>query len=149
MGKNPTQQPKLYSFSWLEKSPLIGLNLLLLKVSFLPHQIANFVAVVISVVSYFKIPALCTHVMLIWLINVYWMLPVAWQKYWIIEALPRKISIPSTFPFSPSRQCYFENPASINGCFPFFHTPFFISNFVKFQVTPLQLAFCGLWANQT
>ena len=65
-----------------------------------------------------------THVMLIWLTNVYWMLPLAWEKHWIIEAFPSKISIPSTFPFPPS-QCYFENPASINACFPLFHTPFF------------------------
>ena len=49
------------------------------------------------------------YVMLIWLINVYWMLPVAWQKHWMIEALQSKISIPSTFPFPPSLQCYFEN----------------------------------------
>ena len=84
-----------------------------------------------------------THVMLIWLINVYWMLPLAWQKHWMIEALPSKISIPSTFPFPPSLQCYFENPASIIACFPLFHTPFFISNFIKFQLTPLQLGICG------
>ena len=106
----------------------------------------SFVAVVISVVSYFKIPALCTHVMLNWLINVYWIWPLAWQKYWIIEALPRKISIPSTFPFFPSLQCSFENPASANA-FPLFQTLFFISSFVKFQLTPLQFGFRGLWAN--
>ena len=34
-----------------------------------------------------------THVMLIWLINAYWMLPLAWQKHWVIEALPSKIYI--------------------------------------------------------
>ena len=37
-----------------------------------------------------------THVMLILLINVYWMLPLALQKHWIIEALPSKISIPAS-----------------------------------------------------
>ena len=42
MGKNPTQQPKIYSFPPSEKSPLIGLNLSLSKVSFLPHQTAIF-----------------------------------------------------------------------------------------------------------
>ena len=74
MGKNPTQQPKIYSFPPSEKSPLIGFNLSLSKVSFLPHQTAifNFIA-----------------------------------------------------------------------CFPLFHTPFFISNFIKFQLTPLQLGICG------
>ena len=40
MGKNPTQQPKIYSFPPSEKSPLIDLNLLLSKVSFLPHKTA-------------------------------------------------------------------------------------------------------------
>ena len=82
-----------------------------------------------------------TYVMLIWLNNVYWMLALAQQKHWMIEALPRKISIPSTFP--PSFQCYFENPASIIACFPLFHNPFFTLNFIKFQLTPLQLGICG------
>ena len=42
MGKNPTQQPKIYSFPHSEKSPLIDLNYLLSKVSFLPNQTAIF-----------------------------------------------------------------------------------------------------------
>ena len=42
MGKNPTKQPKIYSFPPSEKSPLIDLNFSLSKVSFLPHQIAIF-----------------------------------------------------------------------------------------------------------
>ena len=90
-----------------------------------------------------------THIMLIWQIYVYWMLPLAWQKYWMIEALPSKISIPSTFPlFPPPFQCYSKNPASIITCFSLFRTPVFISNIIKFQLTPIQLRFCGLWANQ-
>ena len=61
MGKNPTQQPKIFSFPPSEKSTLIYLNLSLSKVSFLPRQAAfssnhpmrsSFVAAVISVVSY-------------------------------------------------------------------------------------------------
>ena len=42
MMENPTQHPKMYSSSPSEKSPLIDLNLLILKVLFLPHQIAIF-----------------------------------------------------------------------------------------------------------
>ena len=42
MGKNPTQQPKIYLFPPSEKSPLIDLNLSISKVSFLPHQVAVF-----------------------------------------------------------------------------------------------------------
>ena len=42
MVENPTQHPKMYSSSPSEKSPLIDLNLLILKVLFLPHQIAIF-----------------------------------------------------------------------------------------------------------
>ena len=38
---------------------------------------------------------------------------------------------------------FLENTACIIACFPLFHFPFFISNFVKFQLTPLQLGFCG------
>ena len=79
-----------------------------------------------------------THVMLIWLINVYWMLLLAWQKHWIIEALPSKISIPYTFPFSLSLQCYFENPTSINACFPFFHTSFYYK--ISTDPTPIGIS---------
>ena len=43
IGKNPTQQPKIYSFPPPEKSPLLNLLLLLSKVSFLPHQIVIFI----------------------------------------------------------------------------------------------------------
>ena len=42
MGKKPTQQPKIYSFPPSEKSSLIDLNISLLKVQFLTHQIAIF-----------------------------------------------------------------------------------------------------------
>ena len=77
------------------------------------------------------------------LINVYWMLPLTWQKHWMIEALLSKIAIPFTFLFPPSLQCYFENPASFIARFSLFYTPFFVSNFIKFQLTPLQLGICG------
>ena len=49
-----------------------------------------------------------THVMLIWLINIYWMLPLAWQKHWMIEALPSKISIPSFQCYSTHSLFYFK-----------------------------------------
>ena len=52
-----------------------------------------------------------------------------------------KISILSTFQF------YLENPAPLNASFPLFQTTSF-SNFIKFQLTPLQLGYRGLWANQ-
>ena len=60
------------------------------------------------------------------------------------------------FSILPSFQCYFESPATINACFPLFHTLFFIPffihhflfNFVKFQLIPVKLRFRGLWANQ-
>ena len=42
MGKNPSQQPKIYSFSPSGKPTFIGLNLSLSKVSFLSHQTAIF-----------------------------------------------------------------------------------------------------------
>ena len=70
MGKDPTQQPGIYLFPPSEKSLLIGLHVSLSKVSFLPikqkfssnHRMqSSFVAAVISVVSYCKFQALCTH----------------------------------------------------------------------------------------
>ena len=71
MGKNSTQQLKVYSFPLSQKSPLIDLNLSVSKVSFFlikqrfsinHHMQSSFIAV-ISVVSYFKIQALCTHIL--------------------------------------------------------------------------------------
>ena len=70
------------------------------------------------------------------------MLSLAWQKHEMVKTLPSKISILSTF------QCYLENPASLNACFPLFHSTFSIQNFKRFQLTPLQLVFRGLWGNQ-
>ena len=150
MGKNPTRQPKLYSFLPSEKSALIDLILSLSKVSFLAQiAIFKYATFICSLaILCFKFQALCTHVVLIWLINVCWMLPLAWQKHWMIEAIPSKLCIPSTFLFSPSIQCYFKNPASIIACFPLFRTPCFISNYIKFQLTPHKLGFPGLWPNQ-
>ena len=43
MGKNPIQQPKIYSFPPPEKSPLLNLLLPLSKILFLPHQIGIFI----------------------------------------------------------------------------------------------------------
>ena len=143
MGKNPTQKPKIYPFAPSEKSSLLDLNLSLLKVSFFIHQIATFKyslhATFICSGSHFCCiifqisDFMCTHVMLIWLINVHWMLTLAWQKHWIIEALPSKIPISSTFLFPPFLQCYFENPASVNACFPLFHAPFLFQTLWNFN----------------
>ena len=63
MEENPTQQPNIYLFPPSRKSPLIEICLPLSKVSFLSHHIAfsinhpmqaSFVAVVISVASFFN-----------------------------------------------------------------------------------------------
>ena len=51
----------------------------------------------------------------------------------MFKVLPSKI-----FTF-PTFQCYLENPASLNACFPFF-TPFFISDFIKFQLIPVGIS---------
>ena len=67
MEKNPTQQPKLYSFPPSEKSPLIfgcqKFHFFPIKQQFSsdhPMQ-SSFKAAVISIVSYFKFQALYTH----------------------------------------------------------------------------------------
>ena len=82
------------------------------------------------------------HVMLI-LIN-RCLLNVAFS---ITKALNGHISLKQFF-IIPTFQCYLENTASLNACFPLFHTPFFISSLIKFQLTQLQLELCGLCANQ-
>ena len=123
------------SYPIAKKSPLIDLNLLQSKVSsFFPikqqfssnHPMQSlFVAAVISLVSFFKFQAL-----------------KASQKHWMTEWWEAKQNFHSLPPM------LFENSASIIAYFPLFHIPFFISHFVKFQLTPLQLGFCGFWANQ-
>ena len=54
----------------------------------------------------------------------YWMWLSAWQKHWMIEALPSKISISSTFPFPPYLQCYFKTLVLLLLVFLFFKLPF-------------------------
>ena len=123
-----------------EKPPLIYLNLSQSKVHFFPikqqfssnHPMqSSFVAAVISVGSYFKFQALFmyTHVMLS-----------------MTKALNNWSSPKENFHSLPPM--LFKNSASIIACFPLFQTPVFISHLTKFQLTPLQLGFCGLWANQ-
>ena len=36
----------------------------------------------------------------------------------------------------PPFDAIWKNSASLNACFPLFHTPFFISNLIEFQLTP-------------
>ena len=147
---NTGDEEKSYSIPPSEKFRLIDLNLSLSKVLFLPYQ-KNFQKNILWNLHLWLLSFLLYHILNFRLYvhschanltnNVYWMLPSAWQKHWTIEALPSKIAIPSL-------QCYFENPASVIACFPLFQNPFFIWNFIKLQLTPLQLGFCGLWANQ-
>ena len=90
---------------------------------------SSFVAAVISTVSYFKFQALCTHMYIS-----------------MTKALNDWSSPKQNFHSLPPMLC--ENSASIIACFPLFQTPFFVSHFIKFQLTSLQLRFCGLWAKQ-
>ena len=122
MGKNPAQQPNFTYFPH-QKNALNKFTLSTTKVS--------FVAVAIVVVSFFLTSGfMYTCVMLVLLIDVYWMLYLAWQKHWMVKVLPMKSSI------LPTCQCYFSA------------LPFFISNFTKLQLTPLQMGLCDLWTNQ-
>ena len=81
------------------------------------------------------------HVMLIWLINVYWMLPLAWQKHWMIEALPSKISIPSLPPMLFRKPCFYYCLFS-----SFSHSLFYFKLYkISTDSTPIgNLWLCGL-----
>ena len=46
----------------------------------------------------------------------------------------------------PDFEYCLENPASVNACFTLFLTPFYILDFIKLYLIPLQLWFRGLWA---
>ena len=143
MGKSPTQQPKICSFSPSKISPLIDLNLWLSKVSFTLHQTVMFkqssYAILICSCSHFcciifQISGfMYSHVLLIWLINVYWMLSLSWPKHWMIEVLPSKISIP----FFPSvlfqKHCFYYCLFS-----SFSHSPFYFKLYkISTDCTPI------------
>ena len=131
--ENLTQQAKIYSSPPPEKSPLINLHLLVSKVSFLSHQIAIFIQLLYisficscshccCIIFFLTSGFMYTYVMPILinqcLLNVVFSMAKALNG----QSSPSKISI------LPNLQCYLENPASPNACFPLFHTPFFISN---------------------
>ena len=65
----------------------------------------------------------------------------------ITKALNGQIS-PKYHFYYPHLSVLFGNSASLNACFPLFHTTFFILHFMKFQLTPFQLEHCGLFPNQ-
>ena len=74
-----------------------------------------------------------SHVLLIWLINVYWMLSLSWPKHWMIEVLPSKISIP----FFPSvlfqKHCFYYCLFS-----SFSHSPFYFKLYkISTDCTPI------------
>ena len=136
VGENPTKQPKIYWFPPPEKFPLNKSTSPFIKVVIPSPSNSNFhvrnrltqasfAAAVITVISFFFLPSafMFTHVSL------------PWQKHWMVKIPPSKICTPPTF------QCYLENPASLNACFNLFPTAFFISRFIKFHMTLLQLWF--------
>ena len=158
MGKNPTQQPKIFSFPPSEKSTLIYLNLSLSKVSFLPRQAAfssnhpmrsSFVAAVISVVLYSDF-MLYVHICHANLTN-QCLLNVAFS---MTKALNGWSSPKQNFRFlhffhflPPSLQYYFENPASIIACFLLFsHSLFYFKLYdISTDSTPIGIFWlCGL-----
>ena len=116
----------------------MDLRLSLSKVSFLPHQIAIFITLC---TLYLYLRSFLLHRFFNLRLYVhtchidfaYSMFTecclqhdksIKWSKH--SEA---KISIPPTF------QCFLKKTASLNACFPLFNTVFFISNFMKFQLT--------------
>ena len=147
MEENTIQQSSIYSFSPPEKSFLVNLRLLLSKCHSFPikqqfssnHPIqALLVAVVIVVVSFFVIASLMyTHVMLI-LIN-----------QCLLNAV-FSTTIALNDQSSPKQHFYYPHLSLLLLLFSSFsHSLLFISNVIKFQLTPLQLGFCDLCANQT
>ena len=63
------------------------------------------------------------HVMLIWINKR--LLDVVFSMTKALNGSPK--ILPSKISVLPTFQCYLENSASLNACFPFSHTPFFIS----------------------
>ena len=61
----------------------------------------------------------------------------------ITKALNGQISPKQHF-YYPHLLCYLENSASLNACFPLFHTLFFILNLIKFPLTRSSWDFVAL-----
>ena len=88
---------------------------------------------------------LWTLLMLIWL-NVYWMLPLAWQKHQIFQSLPIKVSIPPSHLSIPSLPpMLFQKPCFYYCLFSSFsHSLFYIKKFLL-DFTPIgNFWLCGL-----
>ena len=66
----------------------------------------------------------------------------------ITKELNGKISPKQHFYYLHLSMLDLENSACLSARFPLFHSPFFISNVIKFQLTPLQLGLCGLSVNK-
>ena len=107
-----------------------------IKVLFLLHQIAIFISSPCTSficscshcwrIIFFNFRLyMYTHVMLILINQCLLNIVLTLQKHWMVKFLPSNISTIPTF------QCYLETSASLNACFPLFHTPFFISNLIK------------------
>ena len=141
MGENSTQQPKTYPFPQPVKSPLKNVHLPLSKVSFFPHQIAILIYLPYKsficscchccCIILFTLGFMYTHVMLILIIRCLLNVVLSMTK-----ALNGQSSPKQNF-YSPHLSMLFEK-----ACFSF-TLPFFISNFIKFLLTPLQLGLRG------
>ena len=124
-----------------EKFSLINLHLALSKVSFLPHK-QQFS---------FNYPVKL-HLQLQSLLLYHFCLN---SSFMYSHAMPILINrclmnfVLSTIKALNSQSSPpFNSNLSPNPCFPLFNTPFFISNFIKVQLTSVQLGLHDLYANQ-
>ena len=138
MGRIPPNSQKFTDFPNQKNSLLINLHSLLSKLLFLPHQIATFMYVITLHKLHMQLQSLLLYHFFLPSAFMFTHVSLPWQKHWMVKIPPSKICTPPTF------QCYLENPASLNDCFNLFPTPFFISSFIKFHMTLLQL-----WFRQT
>ena len=150
MGENPTQQPKIYFIFAIKEIPFNRFKSFPIKSLISSPSNINFQVIILCNLHLQLQSFLVYHFLNLQLyihtchanLTKQCLLNVAFSMTKASKLCQAKFTYP------PFLQCYFENPVSIITWFPLFHTHFFISNFIKFQLTPAQLRFHGLWANQ-
>ena len=137
-GQKTTQQPKNCSFPAPEKSPSLNSNFHVITQYKFHLKLQSLLLYQFLTSGFISTYATLTFIHRC-LLNVIFSMTKALNGQNSIK----QNSILSTF------QCCLENPASINAFLLIFSSPFFISNFIKYLLTPLQLRLHGLQAYKT
>ena len=151
-GRIPPNSQKIYSIIPPKKFPLLNLLFPLSSMSFLPPPKSDFHLITLYKLHFWLYPWLLYHCLSSGFMHICVMptlinrclLNVAFD---MTKALNGQSSPKKNF-YSLHLPILLGKPCLSLCLFSSFSTPFFISNFMKLQLTPLQLGLRGLSANQ-